>query len=47
MQQRKARLERSKASLQRYDLGDVERIVFFDEKLFVIEEHLNAQINRV
>jgi hypothetical protein len=25
----------------------VERIVFSDEKLFVIEVHLNAQINRI
>jgi inhibitor of nuclear factor kappa-B kinase subunit alpha len=46
-QQRRARLERSKALLQRYDFGDVERIVFSDEKLFVIEEHLNAQNDRV
>ncbi len=42
-QQRRARLEKSKALLQRYDFGDEERIVFFYEKLFVIEEHLNAQ----
>ena len=47
MQQRRARLERSKALLQRCDFGDVERIVFSDEKLFVIEEHLNAQSYRV
>ncbi len=33
--------------LRRYDFGDVERIVFSDEKLFVIEEHLNAQNDRV
>jgi hypothetical protein len=43
MQQRRVRLERSNVLLQRYDFGDVERIVFSDEKLFVIEEHLNAQ----
>src|SRR5690348_3285259 len=42
-QQRRTRLERSKALLQRYDEFDVQRIVFSDEKLFVIEEHLNAQ----
>jgi transposase len=47
MQQRRARLERSNALLQRYDFGDVERIVFSDEKLFVVEEHLNAQNDRV
>jgi inhibitor of nuclear factor kappa-B kinase subunit alpha len=46
-QQRKTRLERSKALLQRYADEDVERIVFSDEKLFVIEEHLNAQNDRV
>ena len=46
-QQRKTRLERSKALLQRCDFGDVERIVFSDETLFVIEEHLNAQNDRV
>jgi hypothetical protein len=46
-QQRRTRIESSKASLQRYDFGDVKHIVFSDEKLFVIEEHLNAQINRV
>ena len=47
MQQRRARLERSKASLQRYDFGGVKRIVFSEEKQFVIEEHLNAQNYRV
>ena len=47
MQQRRTRLERSKALIQRYDFGDVERMVFFDEKLFVIEEQLNAQNYRV
>ena len=47
MQHRSARLERSKALLQRYADGDMERIVFSDEKLFVIEEHLNAQNDRV
>ncbi len=46
-QQRRARFERPKALLQRYDFGDVEHIVFSDEKLFVIEEHLNAQNDRV
>ena len=46
-QQCRTRLERSKALLQRYDFGDVERIVFSDEKMFVIEEHLNAQNDRV
>jgi AraC-like DNA-binding protein len=47
MQQRQARLERSKALLLRYDFGDVDRIVFSDEKLFVVEEHLKAQNYRV
>jgi inhibitor of nuclear factor kappa-B kinase subunit alpha len=47
MQQRGARLERSKALLRRYANEDLERIVFSDEKLFVIEEHLNAQNDRV
>lgn len=47
MQQRKTRLERSKTLLQRYDFCNGERIVFSDEKLFVIEEHLNAQNDRV
>jgi inhibitor of nuclear factor kappa-B kinase subunit alpha len=46
-QQRRTRLERSKALLQRYDEFDVQRIVFSDEKLFVIEEHRNAQNDRV
>jgi transposase len=46
-QQRGARLERSKALLQRYDFGDVERIVFSDEKVFVVEERLNPQNDRV
>jgi inhibitor of nuclear factor kappa-B kinase subunit alpha len=47
MQQRGTRLERSKALLRRYADRDVERIVFSDEKLFVIEEHLNSQNDRV
>jgi len=47
MQQRRTRLERSKALLQRHDFCDVERIVFSDEKLFLIEEHFNAQNDRV
>ena len=46
-QRRTSRLEISKALLQRYDFGDVKRIAFSDEKLFVIEEHLNAQNYRV
>lgn len=46
-QQRKARLDRSKALLRRYTDNDVDRIVFSDEKLFVIQEHLNAQNDRV
>ena len=47
LQQRQARLERSKALLRRYAEKDVDRIVFSDEKLFVMEEHLNAQNDRV
>jgi inhibitor of nuclear factor kappa-B kinase subunit alpha len=47
MQQRRARLERSKALLQRYGFGDVDRIVFSDEKLFVVEESLNSQNDRI
>ena len=47
MQQRRVRLERSNALLQRCDEFDVERRVFSDEKLFVIEEQLNAQNYRV
>ncbi len=31
----------------RCESGEVERIVFSDEKLFVIEEELNAQNDRV
>ncbi len=46
-QQRGARLERSKALLRRHDLGNVNRILFSDEKLFVVEEHLNAQNDRI
>jgi len=46
-QQRQARFKRSKALLQRYADEDVERIVFSDEKLFVMEESLNAQNDRV
>jgi inhibitor of nuclear factor kappa-B kinase subunit alpha len=46
-QQRQARFKRSKALLQRYADEDVERIVFSDEKLFVMEESLNAQNDRI
>jgi hypothetical protein len=46
-QHRSTRLKRLKALLQRYGYGALERIVFSDEKLFVIEEHLNAQNYRV
>ena len=41
------RLERSKALLRRYVFGDVDRIVFSDEKLFIVEERLNAQNDRI
>jgi hypothetical protein len=47
MQHRSARFERSIALLQRYAFWDVDRIVFSDEKVFVLEEHLNAQNDRV
>lgn len=46
-QQRRARLERSKALLRRYAVEEVKRIVFSDEKLFVVEERLNPQNDRV
>jgi hypothetical protein len=41
--QRTKRLERSRLLLERYGQKSVENIIFSDEKLFVIEQHLNAQ----
>ena len=38
-----ARLERCKALLARHDAHDVQKIVFSDEKLFVVEQKYNAQ----
>lgn len=46
-QQHRVRLERSKASFWRYVFGIVRRIVIFDEKLLIKDEHLNAQNFRV
>jgi len=46
-QQRRARLERSKRLFSGTISCEVERMVFSDEKLFVIEEQLNAQNYRV
>lgn len=39
-QKRRDGLKRSKALLERYENGDVNRIVFYDEKLFTIKEHV-------
>ena len=45
-QQRQKRYERAKLLLERHENGNMKNIVFSDEKLFVIEEQLNAQNDR-
>ena len=42
-----ARLERCKELLSRHDFDGVQRIVFSDEKLFVVEQKYNAQNDRI
>ena len=42
-----ARLERCKALLARHDSDDVQKIVFSDEKLFVVEQKYNVQNDRI
>lgn len=45
--QKQKRLDRCKALLLRHDDEDVENVVFADEKLFMVEEHLNPQNDRI
>lgn len=45
--QREKRVKRSRALLKRHGKKSIENIIFSDEKLFVIEQHLNAQNDRI